>query len=162
MQLQIHLHQRRGEIFPIKSNTGRRRLNINGAIALGSLRGEFRFDDTIDAASAIALFRQIEAVNPDAPLITVYCDNALYYRAKAVSEYLQASRIRLIFLPPHSPNLNLIERLWKDFKRQVLYNHYYERFDQFTAACRKFLDELGSHAEKLRTLLTENFEIVRE
>mgnify|MGYP000058933580 CR=1 FL=1 len=153
---------KRGKRFPLRSNTGRRRLNINGAIELAGLTGEFRFDPAIDAASTIALLRQIEAAHPEAPVITVYCDNARYYRAKAVSEYLAGSRIQLIFLPPYSPNLNLIERLWKFFKKQVLYNRYYERFDDFQRACRQFFDDLGSYADELRTLLAPNFEIIGE
>lgn len=153
---------KRGKRFPLRSNTGRRRLNINGAIEIAGFTGEFRFDPTIDAASAIALFRQIEAAHPEAPVITVYCDNAPYYRAKAVSEYLAGSRIELIFLPPYSPNLNLIERLWKFFKKQVLYNRYYERFDDFQQACRQFFDDLGRYADELRTLLAPNFEIIGE
>ena len=58
--------------------------------------------------------------------ISIICDNARYYRSKAVAEYSKTSRIKLVFLPPYSPNLNLIERFWKFFKRQVLYNTYYE------------------------------------
>jgi transposase len=153
---------KRGKVFKILSNTGRRRLNINGAITVNTLRGEFRFDATINAASAIALFQQIEAANPDAPKIIVYCDNARYYRAKAVTEYLETSRIEVIFLPSYSPNLNVIERLWKFFERQVPYNHYYKHFDQFSRACRQFFDELDAYADQLRTLLTENFAIVGE
>ncbi len=52
----------------------------------------------------------------------VICDNARYYKAKRVSAYLENSRIDLVPLPPYGPNLNLIERLWKFFKRQVLHN----------------------------------------
>ncbi|WP_279512418.1 transposase [Candidatus Thiosymbion oneisti] len=53
------------------------------------------------------------------------CDNARYYRSKAVQEYLKTSRIQLVFLPPYAPNLNLIERLWKFFKQKVLSNQYW-------------------------------------
>ena len=54
--------------------------------------------------------RQLEQANPSAPHIVVFCDNARYYKSKAVAEYLATSRIRLVPLPPYSPNLNLIER----------------------------------------------------
>ena len=151
---------KRGKEHPIKSNTGRRRLNINGAIDIQRMSAEFRFDDTIDAISTIDLFEQIERANPDARRITIICDNARYYRSKAVAEYLEDSRIDLLFLPPYSPNLNLIERFWKFFKRQVLYNHYYEAFDDYKNACKQFFCELDSYAPKLRSLLTENFEII--
>ena len=151
---------KRGEAHPIKSNTGRRRLNINGAIDVQRMSAEIRFDDTIDAISTIELFKQIEHANPVASCITIICDNARYYRSKAVAKYLETSRINLLFLPPYSPNLNLIERFWKFFKRQVLYNRYYEAFDDYKGACKQFFQELDSHASKLRSLLTENFEII--
>jgi transposase len=151
---------KRGKEHPIKSNTGRRRLNINGAIDIQRMSAEIRFEDTIDAVVTIALLKQIERANPVAKRISIICDNARYYRSKAVAEYLKTSRIKLVFLPPYSPNLNLIERFWKFFKRQVLYNTYYEAFDDYKNACRKFFQELDSHASKLRSLLTENFEII--
>jgi transposase len=151
---------KRGQEYPIKSNTGRRRLNINGAIDVQRMSAEIRFDDTIDAISTIALFEQIERANPLAKRITIICDNARYYRSKAVAEYLENSRIEILFLPPYSPNLNLIERFWKFFKRQVLYNRYYEAFDEYKNACKRFFRELDSHVSQLRSLLTENFEII--
>jgi transposase len=120
-----------------------------------------RYDDTIDAESTIALFKQIEAAYPKANTITVFCDNARYDRSKAVRAYLEDSRIDLQFLPPYAPNLNLIERFWKFFKRQVLYNRYYETFADYKSACTQFFADLDQHADQLRSLLTDNFEIVR-
>ena len=152
---------KRGEAHPLKSNTGRRRLNINGAIDVQRLSAQIRFDDTIDAISTVALFEQIERAHPTAKRITIICDNARYYRSKAVSDYLAHSRIDLLFLPPYSPNLNLIERFWKFFKRQVLYNRYYEAFEDYKTACQRFFENLDSYASQLRSLLTENFEIIR-
>ena len=152
---------RRGRCFPLKSNTGRRRLNINGVIDVETMHAVIRYDDTIDAESTIALFEQIEVAYPKAATITVFCDNARYYRSKAVRAYLEHSRIDLRFLPPYSPNLNLIERFWKFFKRQVLYNRYYETFADYKAACKQFFADLDAHAKQLRSLLTENFEIIR-
>lgn len=153
---------KRGKQQTIPSNTGRERLNINGAINIENLDFQYRFDPIIDSASAIALFRQLEDVYPSAARIIVICDNARYYKSKAVAEYLKTSRIQLEPLPPYSPNLNLIERFWKFFKKQVLYNHYYPRFDDFQTACKVFFAELDCYAPQLRTLLTENFQIIRD
>ena len=153
---------KRGTRRLIKSNTGRRRQNINGAIDVQRLSAEIRFDETINAASTLALFEQIERAHPTAQQIRIICDNARYYRSKAVAEYLEDSRINLLFLPPYSPNLNLIERFWKFFKRQVLYNRYYEAFADYKTACQRFFDNLDSYASQLRSLLTENFEIIRQ
>ena len=94
--------------------------------------------------------------------IYVICDNARYYRSKAVQAYLKTSRIKLVFLPPYAPNLNLIERLWKFFKKQVLYNRYYETFAEFKAACEAFFSNPSQYEGQLRSLLTENFAVIGE
>lgn len=150
---------KRGEDHEVPSNTGRRRVNINGAIDLERLEPVVRFDDTIDAASTIALFAQLLLVYAFATCIYVICDNAAYYRSKAVQEYLKDSRIKLVFLPPYAPNLNLIERLWKFFKKQVLYNRYHESYGSFRKACEDFFSNPGQYHGELRSLLTENFAI---
>ena len=151
---------KRGQEQTIPSNTGRKRLNINGAINIAALSAEMRFDDTINATSTIALFQQLEAANPTAPRIIVIGDNARYYKAKLVSAYLENSRIEFVSLPPYCPNLNLIERLWKFFKRQVLHNQYYQTFEKFKDACKRFFAEFDMFAPQLRPLLTENSQII--
>ena len=78
---------------------GRRRVNINGAIDPERLKPVVRCDDTINAGSTIALFEQLVAFHPMAVCIYVICDNAPYYRSKALQDYLKAARIQLVFLP---------------------------------------------------------------
>jgi transposase len=151
---------KRGEEREVRSNTGRRRLNINGAIDLERLEPVVRYDDTIDAASTIALFEQLLEVYACAACIYVICDNAGYYRSKAVQAYLENSRIKLVFLPAYAPNLNLIERLWKFFKKQVLYNRYHESFGAFRTACEDFFANPHRYQRELQSLLTENFAII--
>jgi len=90
----------------------------------------------------------------------VICDNARYYRSKAVQEYLETSRIKLVFLPPYAPNLNLIERFWEFLKKNVLYNRYYETFDEFREACETFFKNPHKYQRELRSLLTANFELI--
>lgn len=151
---------KRGEERQLLTNTGRRRLNINGVIDLDTLDPIIRFDDTINAASTIAPFQQIEQANPQAQRIPIICDNARYYRAKAVKAFLETSKIELVFLPPYAPNLNLIERFWKFFKKQVLYNRYYDTFDKFKRACKTFFADVHQYRAQLSTLLTENFQLI--
>ena len=67
--------------------------------------------------------------------------------------------IELLFLPPYSPNLNLIERLWKFVKKECLYSEYYETFDAFQQAIQTCLAETqGEHKQKLASLLTLKFQ----
>ena len=151
----------KGGSYRLPSNTGRRRLNINGAINVESLTSIVRYDDTINADSTLRLFEQLEAHHPEADTIYVICDNARYYRSKKVKEYLKRSRITLLFLPPYSPNLNLIERYWKFFKKEVLYGTYYETFDEFEKACNWFFENTDKFKDQLRSLLTEKFHIIQ-
>lgn len=151
---------RRGQAREIRSNTGRRRLNIHGAIDIQSHTAVIRYEDWVNADAVVRLMQEIERRHPEAPEIYFISDNAPYYRAKAVTEYLAGSRIKILYLPPYSPNLNLIERLWKFFKRTVLYNQYYPTFDKFKNACRGFFENLGQYSAQLRSLLAENFEII--
>ena len=101
---------KRGQDHEIPSNTGRQRININGAIDCAGLCPITRYDDTINAQSTVALLQQIEQQPPATAHIYVICDNARYYRSQIVPEYLLDSKIELIFLPPYAPNLSLIER----------------------------------------------------
>ena len=65
----------------------------------------------------------------------------------------------MVFLPPYSPNLNLIERLWKFFRKKILYHRYYPDLAEFKSVTLAFFKNLPTYREELRTLLTENFEI---
>jgi transposase len=151
---------KRGQDRAVPSNTGRRRLNINGAIDLERMEPIVRYDESINADSTIALFAQILLAYAYASCIYIICDNARYYRSKAVRAYLENNpRIQLVFLPAYAPNLNLIERLWKLFKKKTLYNRYYETFDAFRKACEDFFSNPQRYQTEIRSLLTENFAI---
>jgi len=63
-----------------------------------------------------------------------------------VADYLENSRINILFLPLYSRHLNLIERFWKFFQRQVHYSRYYEAFKDYENACQRFFRELDSYA----------------
>jgi len=151
---------KRGIDKPLESNTGRSRVNINGAVDIAHLKVVVEFGEAVNAQSTIALLRRLETRHPRAQAIYVYCDNARYYRSRLVRAYLAQSKIQLIFLPAYCPNLNLIERLWKYFRKQVLYNRYYKRFAEFQAACEGFFQGIDEHVTALRNLLTENFQVI--
>jgi transposase len=151
---------KRGTDKTMESNTGRSRVNINGAVDVARLKVVVEFGEAVNAQSTIALLQRLEARHPRAKAIYVYCDNARYYRSRLVQAYLVGSKSKLIFLPAYCPNLNLIERLWKYFRKQVLYNRYYEHFAEFKAACEGFFQGIDEHVTALRRLLTENFQVI--
>jgi transposase len=150
---------KRGKDHEIRSNTGRQRPNINGVVDCSDLSAIIRYDETINAQSTIALFQQIEAQNPNAGRIHIICDNARYYHAQLVDDLLTNSKIELVFLPPYAPNLNLIERFWKVFKKTILCSKYYETLSPFKQACDDFFEGLEKYHTDLRSLLTEKFQI---
>jgi len=152
----------KGERTKLKSNTGRQRVNFNGALELENLEVIASDYLRLNAESTIDFFKTIEDKNRASSKIYLILDNAGYYKGKEVKNYLEGSKIKLLFLPPYSPNLNLIERLWKFFKKTILYNKYYQTFKEFKSACLSFFDKanLSKHVKELRSLLTENFQIV--
>ncbi len=127
----------------IAANSGRSRLNLSGAVDLLSSKLHVQEDKTLNAESTISFLKKIEDAYPTKDKIHVFCDNARYYRNKSVTSHLQNSKINLHFLPPYSPNLNPIERVWKWMKERVLYNTYYEDFHEFKQAIMSFLENIS-------------------
>jgi transposase len=132
----------------IRANTGRERLNLSGMIDVVKHNLVIQEDKTLNAEATIQFFRKIEVAYPTMIKIHIFCDNASYYRNKIVQRYLERSRIVLHFLPPYSPNLNPIERLWKWMKERVIYNTYYEHFEEFKAAVLGFFALLSTVTEE--------------
>jgi transposase len=139
-----------GEEKFIPSNTGRKRVNINGAYNVETQEIVTHFCETINAQTTIELFTKIEAKYPLAESIYLVCDNASYYRNELIETHLNGSRIKLIFLPTYSPNLNLIERVWKFMKKKVIRNKYYPKFKDFQNALLDFFDNLSQYADELK------------
>jgi transposase len=128
----------------IPANTGRARINLSGVVDVITHKVLVQEDDMLNAEATIRFFRKLEDAYPTKSKIHLFCDNARYYRNKSVTEHLKTSRIRLHFLPPYSPNLNPIERLWKWMKECVLYNTYYEDFEDFKSAIFGFFATLST------------------
>lgn len=149
----------KGTEYEIKSNTGRDRININGVYSPIDYEVIAKQYGTINAQATINLFEKIEKKHPELKRIYIISDNARYYRSKMVSEYLSTSRITLIPLPAYSPNLNLIERLWKLMKKKVVYNKYYEKFFSFKQAIDFFFKNINRKKLVLKSLMAENFHL---
>jgi transposase len=151
---------KKGKDNIIKSNTGRQRVNINGVVDADTHNVIVRDDQSINAVSTIELLKKVEESYPLAVIIYIICDNAKYYRSKLVGEFLTTSKIQFLFLPSYSPNLNLIERLWKFMKKKILYNKYYEKFDNFKEATLEFFENIEQYKDELDSLLTNNFQLL--
>lgn len=143
----------------IPTASGRKRYNVLGAV-------ETRNHDlvtlqttgSINATVVCEFLRKIDKAYPKEE-ITLVMDNARYQYNKQVQGLAAALGIELLYLPPYSPNLNLIERVWKLVKSKCLRNRYYEDFDTFKGAIDAFLDSLrGENKPLLKSLITENFQ----
>jgi transposase len=143
----------------IRGPSGRKRLNVLGAIDAVTHELTTVVNDTvIDAMAVCALLRKLAARYAGLP-VTLVLDNARYQKCEVVRLLAAELGIELLYLPSYSPNLNLIERLWKFVKKEVLLCRYYEDFTRFTVAIEGCLDEVqGKHKEAIASLLTLNFQ----
>lgn len=144
---------KKGEVREIKSNTGRQRVNLCGAYNPHTQEIIIHDVKTINADTFIEMLQKVEAFYPEKSKIYGILDNARYHRNKKVTEYLKTSRIVLEFLPPYSPNLNLIERLWKFMRKKVINNRYYEKFTDFEKMLRAFFEKLPSEKAELSSFI---------
>jgi transposase len=142
---------RSGLTRELKSNRGRVNVNINGALSRPDCEVVHLEAEKITDEAMITPFNRLAARHPSATAIKVVLDNASCNRSAAVTAYLagEGCRIQLVFLPPHAPNLNLIERVWWFLKKTALWNDYYPTFAGFKAAIDGFFRNFGSYHEQL-------------
>lgn len=151
---------KRGEEHPIPTNCGRRRININGAMNAQQPEEVVIIEaESINAQATIALGEKLLEKHRDKAKIYVFCDNAPYYTCSLLREWLQKNpQLELLHLPPYSPNLNLIERLWKFLRKKVINLQFYPHFKDFRAAIFHFFANLKQYKEELHTLMQPNFQ----
>lgn len=151
---------RKGSTFEIDCNNGRKRVNINGAVrATKPEHLVYDVADSINAQSTQRLCRLLLKKHPGKKIYFV-CDNARYNRCGWLQDWASEQRVEFIFLPAYSPNLNLIERLWRLLRKEAINSIYYETYDKFRRGIIDFLENAKNYKEELRSLLTLNFRTV--
>src|SRR5919107_546293 len=143
----------------VRAASGRKRYNVLGALdAVTHRRIRVTNQDYINAESVCTLLRAVAVTGVGLP-ITLVLDNARYQKCAVVQALAESLGIELLYLPSYSPNLNLIERLWRFVRKQSLDSIYYEDFAQFTTAIDQCLDGLPTvHKGEMETLLTHKFQ----
>lgn len=143
----------------VPTGSGRQRLSVLGA--LNAVTHELitvTTCGTIDAETVCGLLRQIAATV--AGPTTLVLDNARYQHCQLVTTLARSLNIHLLFLPSYSPNLNLIERLWKFIKSRALYSRCHADFAAMTTAVESCIANIkhNAYANELDSLLTLNFQ----
>src|SRR3954451_21304940 len=153
-----------GQRFYVGVGNGRKRLNILGAYCPDDhYYVDLRLTKVnITGEQFVKLLEKLLAKHPDTEKFLLYLDNARYYSKPVVKEWLAKHReFRLVPLPAHSPNLNLIERLWK-FLRKTALNRWHKTFEEMQAAVAGVLDHLDRYRSELDSLMTEEFHILKD
>ena len=145
----------------VPSAYGRRRANLLGFMdAVTHETVGVMNDSYLNSDSVCEGLVKLRNKYPD-KYLHVIMDNAAYQRCSKVTEKANELNINLVFLPPYSPNLNLIERLWKFLRKKVLANKYYNNFNSFYDAIQTFVNVLHiEYNDQLSSLLSFNFEVL--
>jgi len=147
----------------VRAASGRQRFNVLGAWDAVT-RELITITNTkvVNTQTMCELLRAVAARGLAGP-VTLVLDNARYQRNAVVQALAAELGIALLFLPSYSPNLNLIERLWRFTKRRAAYGRYHASFADFRAAVQDVLDRVATtHAHALASLMTLNFQVFED
>lgn len=152
---------RKGECKTLQTTGKQKRLHFVGALNLKEMNVKIREYATVNADAILDFFKALEEEDRRGN-IHVILDNASAHKNSKVVEYLKKSRIQLHYLPPYSPNLNPIERLWKVFREMTLYNRYFPTCWDFFADVRSFFaDKVHRLRRILSKRINDNFQIIQ-
>ncbi len=152
---------KKGETKTLPTTSAQYRMHFVGAIELKKMAVFSREYETVDAESIIAFFKALEA-DSKATTIHIVCDNGRSNKNKKLQEYLITSKIKMHYLPPYSPNLNPIERLWKVLRERKTYNKCYEKFADFKTEIRSFFsDDIPKIKNELAKRINDNFQCIQ-
>src|SRR3990167_9319593 len=149
---------KKGVRKPEKMTACQRRINLIGAIDLNTHHIEYRQVEWVNKESLKAFAEQLCNAYPNASAIHLILDNAGYHRSEEFLKFIATTKIKIHYLPPYSPNLNPIERLWKIMHENTTYNRYYRKFSEFASGIINFFENIGQFKSILQTRITDNFQ----
>lgn len=144
----------------IAATAQQKRLNFIGGICLNGRRFIYHQVDKVNANTLCDFFWKLRQANPGKYYLHVILDNARPHKNDEVYAFTKELGIKLHYLPPYSPNLNPVERIWKLMHESVRYNTYYGKFSEFTEATLGFFKSIGRKKTILRQRITDNFQIL--
>lgn len=153
---------KKGVNKPIAQTASRTRVNVMGAIQLSTMNVVSCRPDFVNGETIISFFDQLKATYPSAPRLHIILDQSGYHRSQLVKDAALKKNIELHYLPPYSPNLNPIERLWKVMNEEVRNNVFFPSAKDFRDAISNFFDDrLSKIACSLRWRINDNFQIIK-
>jgi transposase len=153
---------RKGTDKPIAQTASRTRVNVMGAIELASMNIVSCQPEHVNAETTVSFFDQIKATYPCAPSIHMILDQSGYHRSLLVRDEALKRNIVLHYLPPYSPNLNPIERLWKVMNEEVRNNVFFTSAKHFRDSISDFFEtKAPKMAQSLRERINDNFQTIK-
>ena len=154
--------RRKGLDKPIAQTASRTRVNVMGAIELASMSIVSCRPEYVNAETTVAFFDQLTAAYPFAPSIHIILDQSGYHRSLLVQSEALRRNIVLHYLPPYSPNLNPIERLWKVMNEEVRNNVFFTSAKHFRDSISDFFEtKVPKMAQSLRERINDNFQTIK-
>ncbi|AWM32995.1 IS630 family transposase [Hymenobacter nivis] len=155
-----HVWTETGKERPLLTVSGRERVNLNAALNAHCPTQVHRDEtDCVNAQSTQRRYEKLLAAHPEGP-IRVICNNARYYKNKALNAWLDKKRLVQVFLPTYSPNLNLMERLWKFLRQKIINTAFYRTKGQFKTAVLDFFDRLPEFGKELASRMSLKFHVL--
>lgn len=149
----------KGVTKTIKANSGRRRVNLNGAVSLEEMKITVLSEEAINTEAMERLVLQLERKQPKG-IIYLLLDNASYNHSYEFKAFIKEhQRVKLKYIPSYSPNLNIIERLWRFFHDHYR-DKYFEKFKDFEKSVLYFFSHIHRYDEELKSLLTDSFQTI--
>lgn len=143
----------------VRTFSGRKRYNVLGAINFMTKRVHTVTNTTYITATEICQMLRNVSSEYAGKKIHIVLDNARYQKCEIVTSLAKELAIDLVYLPPYSPNLNLIERLWK-FTKGKLRVKYYSNFKSFREAIDSIIDGTSTvFKDQVTSLIGEKIQL---
>lgn len=147
----------------IASTSSRTRVNLTGAINLDGMDVATKTYETINGQTTIDFLKGLESTYHQASKIHIILDQSGYHKSAEVLDFIKTSRIELHYLPPYSPNLNPIERLWRVMNEQVRDNRVFHSAKEFRKAIAEFFTSKWPKISNLMVnRINDNFQILKQ
>ena len=147
----------------IPTTASRTRLNLMGSLNLETMSLTIGRYKTINSDAMEFHFKALREKYPKAPRMHLILDRGPYNRSKKTQEAAKRYDIQIHYLPPYSPNLNPIERLWKVMNEYVRNNRFFESSDDFKKEVMNFFHQTWKDISlKMIDRINDNFQTIKQ